>query len=451
MSTTTTTTLVEKIAEAVLYEGYILYPYRASSRKNRERFTFGRVYPEPYSVAQNGAEPFVMQTECIVDRVGQGAALRGSVRFLHPMAREIWKASESGQPLEILPELRIDGQIYAPWHEAVERNIAIPEIPLDTKGGRVIEFYFPDSQTDEVLHDSKGPVASIAGVIRRRQHVLVGEIEVDVTPIEPGAANLRVRVLNRTPMPASETQDSGAVLLSTLASTHTILCVQGGAQFVSQTDPPADRALAAGKCENIGTWPVLVGEGGQERDVMLSSPIILYDYPQIAPESTGSFCDGLEIDELLSLRVMTMTDAEKTEMRGVDEYARRILERTESLGHEELLKMHGRMSEAPEGFGHGYGGPGGDFFDEKTRLDSVCVKGVWLHPGDRVRIRPKNRADAIDMLLAGKTGEIEAIEQDAEDRVHLGLVIEDDPGRDLGMMRQPGHRFFYTVDEVEPI
>jgi hypothetical protein len=95
--------------------------------------------------------------------------------------------------------------------------------------------------------------------------------------------------------------------------------------------------------------------------------------------------------------------------------------------------------------------PGADFFEETTRLNHVETDGASLQAGDRVRINPRSRADAMDMMLAGKVGLIEAIEQDAEGRVHLAIVLEEDPGRGLGMMRQPGHRFFYGVDEVEPL
>jgi hydrogenase maturation protease len=244
-------------------------------------------------------------------------------------------------------------------------------------------------------------------------------------------------------MTGAEMEDSDAVLLRTFASTHTILRVSG-AEFLSLTDPPPDHALAATRCENVGTWPVLVGdEKARARDTMLSSPIILYDYPRIAPESAGDLCDGLEIDEILTLRVMTMTDDEKNEMRNVDACARRILERTDSLRGDDLLKMHGVMRDVSF--------PEADFFGEHTRLDHVSVGGVALQAGDRVRISPKSRADAMDMMLAGKIGLIEAIEQDAEANVHLAIVLEEDPGRDLGMMRQPGHRFFYRLDEVEPL
>jgi hypothetical protein len=197
-------------------------------------------------------------------------------------------------------------------------------------------------------------------------------------------------------------------------------------------------------CKNEGTWPVLVGdEESGDRSTMLSSPIILYDYPKIAPESPGELFDGTEIDEILTLRVMTMTDAEKEEMRQTDERARQILERTESLPEERLLKMHGVVREL-RSFDD-------DFFRNDRRLEVVEVNGVQLRAGDRVKIQPKSRADIMDIALQGKTAMIEAIEEDAEKRIHVALVLDDDPGKDLGFMRQPGHRFFYTLDEVEPL
>jgi hypothetical protein len=176
---------------------------------------------------------------------------------------------------------------------------------------------------------------------------------------------------------------------------------------------------------------------------MLSSPIILYDYPKIAPESAGQLFDGTEIDEILTLRVMTMTDVEKEEMRQSDERARQILERTESLPEDQLWRMHGVVRDLRS--------LDDDFFSNDRRLEVVEVNGVQLRTGHRVRIRPKSRADIMDIALEGKTAIIEAIEQDAENRIHLALVLDDDPGKDLGFMRQPGHRFFFALDEVEPL
>jgi hydrogenase maturation protease len=115
--------------------------------------------------------------------------------------------------------------------------------------------------------------------------------------------------------------------------------VQDG-RFVSLLAPPEQISELAASCKNVGTWPVLVGEEG-ERDTLLSSPIILYDYPQIAPESAGDLFDGTEIDEILALRIMTLTDDEKREMSQSDERARQMLERTETLPIEQLMKLHG--------------------------------------------------------------------------------------------------------------
>jgi hypothetical protein len=87
--------------------------------------------------------------------------------------------------------------------------------------------------------------------------------------------------------------------------------------------------------------------------------------------------------------------------------------------------------------------------EEKTSLESVHVAGVELKPGMRVRLRPRAGGDIFDLALAGQVAIIESIEQDYEGRNHLAVVIEDDPGRDLGMLRQPGHRFFFSAEEVE--
>jgi hypothetical protein len=91
------------------------------------------------------------------------------------------------------------------------------------------------------------------------------------------------------------------------------------------------------------------------------------------------------------------------------------------------------------------------FVEERAAPSSVEVAGVTLRAGDRVRVRPRRRADILDMALAGKVGLIEAIEQDLEDQIQLAIVLDDDPGREFGVLRQPGHRFFFSPDEVEPL
>jgi hydrogenase maturation protease len=358
---------VEKIANAVLYEGYILYPYRPTAVKNQQRWNFGALCPPSYSQAQGETEACLMQTECLV-RGDERTTLDVKVRFLHLLAREVGKLTP---PLQELPEgelpdfqtlaaMEVGGQIYQTWQEAVEREVRAEGFNLDeliAAGGRRQAFTFPSNLETQPLRE---PGGQTLGVIVRRQQEIEGAIEMRVedcglridkteqwsfnpqSPIpNPRLFKVTVRILNLTSMLDAQLKSRDDALMRSLVSTHTILTVRDG-EFVSLLEPPPSLREMAASCRNTGTWPVLVGEEG-ERDCMLSSPIILYDYPQIAPESAGDLFDGTEIDEILTLRIMTLTDEEKREMRGVDEHARRILERTETLDPEQMMKLHGAM------------------------------------------------------------------------------------------------------------
>jgi hydrogenase maturation protease len=197
-------------------------------------------------------------------------------------------------------------------------------------------FTFPATQQFEYLREAEGP---ITGVIIRDQSALHGMLEIRSERLRDGFFKVSVRIRNRTPSAAAHQASREDALLSSLVSAHTILGVQHG-KFVSLLAPPEEASEFAASCKNEGTWPVLVGEEGQY-DTLLSSPIILYDYPQIAPESAGDLFDGTEIDEILSLRIMTLTDEEKREMSQSDERARQMLERTETMPVEQLMKLHG--------------------------------------------------------------------------------------------------------------
>lgn len=355
--------LVERIVHAVLYEGYMLYPYRASAVKNRQRWNFGVLYPQAYSVAQAGAEAYSTQTECLVVG-GQHAILDVQVRCLHLLAREVgvpsaergwqhplnWSAECSPsdlrsatldpQSFRVVESLEVGGRLFQTWQEAVERQINAPGLSLSQSVAQPLrfDFSFPSSQQIEPLRDVDD---QIVGVVARRQHAVQGAVEMMVVHVEDQLFKLTVRVLNLTPFESVEQASRDEALLRALVSTHTILGVRDG-EFVSLFDPPPAWREAAIGCKNIGTWPVLVGEEGK-RDLMLSSPIILYDYPQVAPESAGELFDSTEIDELLTLRIMTLTEQEKEQMRQVDERARQILERTETLPWEHLMKLHGAV------------------------------------------------------------------------------------------------------------
>jgi hypothetical protein len=365
---------IEKVANAVLYEGYLLYPYRASSVKNRQRFNFGVLYPEGYDSS-------AMQTEClIVSRMD--TSLNVKLRFL------VWD------------------------EQARERDIAVTGLKL----------------RDLVVK----PV---------REEFERGELRVAAVALDGDLYRVGVCVRNTT---RSQTgADRDGALASSMISVHTILTARGG-EFISLLDPPEQFRDAAAACKNIGTWPVLAGDKGA-RDAVLSSPIILYDYPEIAPESAGDLFDSTEIDEILSLRIMTLTDEEKKEIRAGDDRARAILERTEQMPEEHLMKLHGALR------GLKPVETDWDPFADAVLRDTVRVFGVDLKKGDRVRLWPQKSADIMDTVLAGRIATIEAIEEDFEGNVQFAVVIDDDPGRDLGMARQPGHRFFFGVDEVEPV
>ena len=320
---------IREIANAVLYEGYLLYPYRHSAIKNRQRWNFGVVYPHAYVEANGGVEPWVTRTECLI--TGQPDTLVDvTARFLHLLKR--W--STRTEPAE--PRGAIGWEPDA-WEEGVEREISLEALSL----GELVEhphhhtFAFPASRIVEPSEDGAD------GHIIREQEPIAGIITVaaERLPSADGVFRLTTRVQNTSEIANEPPLGYNAALLSSFVSTHTILQTQGGA-FVSLMDPPESLRDAANSCRNEGAYPVLVGDE-EETSAMLSSPIILYDYPRIAAESAGALFDGTEIDEILTLRILALTDDEKAEMRQGDERARAILERTESLTAEQLMKLHG--------------------------------------------------------------------------------------------------------------
>jgi hypothetical protein len=326
---------LKKIAEAVLYEGYILWPYRRSAIKNQQRWTFGGVYPRAYSEARGEDDPWVTQTQCLV--VGdEGSTIEVKVRFLHVVERKVGR--KRGEALEFVDELQVGGESYLSWDEAAEREVAVGGLKLsELEAPWRVGIDIPGGSREEPLAD---PTGEVVGVLVRRWRSLCGAVEVEAESLREGLFRVTARITNTTPWGG---EDRESTLKQAFVSAHTALEVEGG-EFVSLMDPPEELQEAAQGCENVKTWPVLVGEEG-ERNMMLSSPIILYDYPQIAPESPGDLFDGTEIDQLLVLNIMTLTDEEKQEMRASDPRAREILERCESLSPEELMKLHGTFRE----------------------------------------------------------------------------------------------------------
>jgi hypothetical protein len=354
------TSAIEQIANAVLYEGFLLYPYRLSSVKNRHRWNFGVLYPEPFG-GLNG-ERQTSQTQCLIE-AGDHAALDVKVRFLQ----------------------LVDGS-------PVEREVLAEDLDLEGLA--------------RCPHESLFSLSSVAG-----------KIEVRAEKIGVGVFQVTARISN---LGRFSGEDRDEALVLSLISTHAILTARGG-RFVSLIDPPEQYQTAAAQCRNAGLWPVLAARDDTQ---VLSAPIILYDHPRIAPQSPGDLFDGTEIDEILTLRIRTLTDDEKLEMRATDGRARALLERSEALTRDELSRLHAPMHRDP---------------------------GAQFKKGDRVRLQPRRRADIFDIALAGKLATIVSVEQDFEDGVHLCVTVDDDPGKDLGLEGKPGHRFFFAPNEVEPV
>jgi hypothetical protein len=298
---------VRAIADAVLYEGYILWPYRRSALKNRRRFTFGGVYPPAHTAAHQD-DPASMQTEVLVTGTGD---VNVTVRFLQVIERTVLDGT--GKPVD---QLEIGGELYLTWQEAVEREI---------RGAGPINVAAGQEREDLA-----------AGALLRSWEALEGAVEVSETSVGGGVRRVSVTVSNTTPFPPGAPRERA--LERAFCSTHTLLRASG-AEFVSATDPPEALAAAAAECRNVGTWPVLVGDPS----TMLSSPIILEDYPRVAPESPGDMFDGGEIDQLLILNILALTDEEQTEMAATDPRSREILERVQNLTPDQLMALHGTL------------------------------------------------------------------------------------------------------------
>src|SRR5271156_1682287 len=297
----------EKIAAAVLYEGYILYPYRPTAIKNRQRWNFGTLYPRIYAQAQRPEEPFRLIAECLAV-ADETASLDVRLRFLQLVRQE-----QSVPPLTD-PSLA--------WDEAVERTSEHANL-------RISELI----------------TSPLSLTVTATPELQIG-LTIAAQELEDGACKVRLEVQNASPLPSGADAKRDEALPASFVSAHLLLGITGG-EFISLLDPAEGYRASVAACSNLGVFPVLVGEEPQ-RSMMFCSPIILYDYPKIAPESAGDFFDGTEMDEMLTLRVLTLTDAEKQEMQSGDPRARRILERTEALTSDAMLKAHGIIRDLRE-------------------------------------------------------------------------------------------------------
>ncbi|HEY1320779.1 MAG TPA: hypothetical protein VGF32_11055 [Streptosporangiaceae bacterium] len=471
----TAVTHARKVADAILYEGYLLYPYRQSSQKNRSRFQFGVLMPPAYAAVDDSERSF-SQTECLLEAPA-GAQLGILVRFLHLQERTVQAAGPDGG-LRAVQTLTVAGQDYTAWQEATEHEVNI-SVPLAAVLGSDTDLPFAagPGESSETL---TGDAGERAGLLIRRWRGVAGRVRVraDRVPGPYGVLRLRLRVENLTePDGPLAVRDDG--LGHALIAAHVLIGVPGGA-FLSMTDPPEWAAPDVAACVNIGTWPVLAGPRDSP-GLMLSSPVILYDHPEIAPESGGDLFDATEIDEILTLRTLALTDAERQEARASDPRAAELIDRLDNFPPEYLERLHGAIrylspAGSPEPTaqasrpapatrpGVTSGGPltglpadepvpwwdpGADT-SVSPDTDHVMVAGARIARGSRVRMRPgARRADAQDLFLVGREALVEAVVHDVDGNVHVAVSPASDPVAEL--QRSHGRYLYFAPDEIEPL
>jgi hypothetical protein len=476
------------VADATLFEGYVLYPYRASAAKNRMRWQFGVLVPPAWD--GHRGEHSAQRTECLMEP-RTGADVHARLRFLRAQRRTVQRLLPDGGH-EDVEALELPDRVLVPWDEGAEEQAdltaAIADLTAD--GGVTLAVRLDAGEDTEDVRDRSGAV--VGRLVRRRERV---EARLRLTAAElPGPYGvLRLTaVLENTgpwvPGAAADDATRDEVLPHALVSAHLMLGLTAGA-FVSMTDPPQWAADAVAQCRNEHTWPVLAGAGGRG-DVVLSSPIILEDHPHIAPESPGALYDATEIDEILALRTAALTDQEKREARGTDDRAGAVIDLADSMPAEVLERLHGAVRSLRAVTGHGpvdgppvfttpgeagaASGPADDtawhdtaWQDETSAVmrpdapwwdpaadrsvdparDRVPVGGRMAGAGDRVTLRPGlRRTDAQDMFLHGRTAVVEAVLHDVDGSVHLAVTVEGDPGAEL--QRAQGRFRYFQPDEV---
>ena len=427
------------VADAVLYEGYLLYPYRADSRKNQTRWQFGVLGPAG-AAAEAIGEDDSLSAQVLVAPGGY-PMVTIVVRFLQLQHRGV-EENVDGR-FEPVDELVSDAQSWLRWDEAVEREVSFGPLHIESE----------PSQTLPIEIGAGTDIENVDGgrLVRTRRAL---HASLTITAERDDRFVRLTMTVRNTAAPVDNKDDAIAV---SLIGTHLVAEVTDG-DFVSLLEPPASADSAVARCRHHRCFPVLAGPPG-DHALMLVSPIILYDHPEIAEQSEGALYDSTEIDEILTLRIMTMTDEEKATARATDPLAAQIIDRCDSMSPEAMLNMHGVLRnphavddsaglipEIPEGV---------DWWDPLADnavapdLDAVLVNGVRVSRGSRVRLHPSRRADAQDLFFADKIARVTSVHETVDGDQHVGVVLEDDPASDLHEWY--GRYLYFAPDEVEPL
>jgi hypothetical protein len=435
---------VGAVADAVLFEGYLLYPYRASAQKNRLRWQFGVLTPDA-----DGTEPTRNRTETLLEP-GQGddGVLHVRLRCLQLQART--PHTLDGDPVDALV---VDGHRHLRFEEGLPRQVDAAIAMADLLGEVTVPVHLPGGREVEEVRDSAG---ALAGLVVRESWTVTGRIVVSATDL-PGpylVHRLRLDVVNDGVCEPGARREE--VLRTSLIAAHTLLAARPGA-FLSLTEPPQWATPFAADCVNEHTWPVLAGPADRS-DLVLSSPIILADHPQLAPESTVNLFYGLENDEILTLRTLVLTDDEKAEARSTDPRAAGIIDAVDAMPPEILERLHGAIrsmrtagadspaEQPPDQVP--WWNPGADAsVDPDT--DSVLVGGVPVAKGSHVVLRPGSGGDVQDRFLTGMRATVQAVVHDVDGGVHVAVSVDGDPAAEMQLAH--GRFRYFRPDELEAV
>jgi hypothetical protein len=405
------------VADAVLFEGYALYPYRRSSRKNLSRWQFGVLAPQAFSEL-DGGDPSWLEAQILVECDGE-RGISGMLRFLRLRRRQVYAAPGPGEPMRGVDSVEVGGHLLLTWDEGEVHEVTFA-CPLGQTGESTIEL--PAAFEEETF--SGADSSTVSARVEHVRRPIHGRIRVrsEQLALSRPCFRVAVRVDNETPWQSGGSRDEA--MAASMLGAHLMISAPAG-RILSLIDPPDWAMAATGECRNVRVFPILLGDPSAP-NLALASPIILYDFPAIAPESPGDLFDATEIDEILTLRTRAMTDEEKREARATDPRIAALIDRVDAIPEEALERMHGA-------------------FRDPTAGDRPVPKS-----GDRVRLRPgPRRTDAQDMFLDGMLATVRSVKRDVEGRVCFAVTVDDDPAAELNVAHGRYHYFY--MDEVEPI
>lgn len=408
----------QAVADAVMCEGQVLYPYRASAAKNQLRWQFGVLTPKTFTDLE-GSDRWRMATRALLDRAGPSSEVAVRARFFRRRSRTVTAGGVEVASTEI------DGELWTTFDESVETMAEAGPVRLESLLADSVEMVMEWPGESRVAPDGPAGVAWETKPLRGRLVLSAARLDGPYGVIEVTAALENTTAWEPAPSDPSGGDARRDAIGSSMISAHLILATTDG-RWLSAIDPPAFVGAGFGIDAQEGCFPVLVGDDR----VMLAAPIILPDHPSVAPESVGDFCDATEIDEILALRTLTLTDEEKREARATDRRAAAIIDRTDAMPREVWARLHGAVRSLE---------PAGRPDDE------VVIGGVRVGSGSRVRLRPSSSADAQDLFLDGLEARVHAVVQDFDGDVHVSVAIDDDPLEAYGRYR------YFRVHEVEPI